>query len=345
MSQIHSLEALQKVLDLQADELAWREDSSTVPLAITDHFLSLMDPSDPLDPLRRQVVPTSAENSSCRYEDIDPLAEVSHSINSRLVHRYPNRVAFLVTDICPMYCRHCFRRRFTGNLQGPATEVQISESADYVGRHPEVKEILLTGGDVLTLSNGKIDSLLSAFRSLRPDLMVRLCTRYLTSDPERIDDGLLEVLGKYRTAPIFILVQFNHPRELCPQSMDAIRRLADAGFPLFNQTVLLKGVNDDADVLAELCEKLLFCRVKPYYMFQGDLVSGTSHFRVPLERGMELYRTLALKVSGLALPVYALDLPRGAGKVNIGTARLSKGQDGKNWLIKTPEGQVVEYPL
>jgi lysine 2,3-aminomutase len=344
MSQIHTLEALQKTLRLTPSEMAWHEDSSTVPLAITDHFLSLIDPDDPCDPLRAQVVPTAMENSSRSWENIDPLAEVAHSINPRLVHRYANRVAFLVTDVCPMYCRHCFRRRFTGSLQGPASEDEMNQSADYVGEHPEIREILLTGGDMLTLSNNAVEHLIGAFRSRRPDLMIRLCTRYLASDPSRIDCDLINVLRKFNTAPIFIMTQFNHPRELCPESLRAIALFADAGFPLFNQSVLLHGVNDDPEVLAKLCENLLAARVKPYYLFQGDLVSGTSHFRVPLERGIDIFRKLSQLVSGLALPVYAIDLPNGMGKVNIGTSDPVLDEDHSRWTLKTPDGHVVSYP-
>lgn len=344
MSRIGSLEALRKSLRLTADELAWHEDSATVPLAITEHFLSLINPDDPDDPLRRQVVPTCAENTALACEDMDPQEEERHSVGARLVHRYADRVAFLVTDICPMYCRHCFRRRFTGNLRGPASADEVREAEDYLKSHREVKEMLLTGGDVLTLGDEQLDSLIGRFREVRPDLILRLCTRYPSSEPSRITRNLVEMLKRHDSAPVFILTQFNHPRELCAESRKALGRFVDAGFPVFNQSVLLKGVNDDSAVLAELCDGLLACRVKPYYLFQVDLVSGASGFRVPLERGIEIYKELSEKVSGLALPVYSIDLPHGGGKVSIGTASLSKGEAGEGWLITTPEGRTFSYP-
>lgn len=342
MKLITSMEALKSELQLTEQELCWKEDGLTVPLSITDYYFNLIDKDDPNDPLRKQVVPSVLENNAEVYEDMDPLEEVKHSITSRLVHRYENRVAFLVTDICPMYCRHCFRRRFTGNMVGPATENQIIEAAKYVGSHPKIKEILLTGGDVLTLSNNQIDFLLKTFREYQPKLLIRLCTRYLTSYPDRIDEELISILRKYDTAPIFIMVQFNHPKELTDKSKAAIKKLTDAGFFIFDQTVLLKGVNDDPKILSVLFEELLLLKVKPYYLFQGDLVSGTSHFRVPLQEGLKIYKEVANTVSGLALPTYALDLPHGAGKASLGTASITETPN--YFIITSPEGNTVSYP-
>lgn len=343
MPGIHSPEALREHFCLTPSEKAWREDASGVPLGITEHYLSLIDGSDPADPLRRQVVPTAGENITLNYEESDPQAEEGHSVTPRLVHRYTNRAAFLVTDICPMYCRHCFRRRFTGNLAGPASPDEIAKAADYVGSHPEIREVLFTGGDPLTLGNSALQSVFGAFRSRRADLIIRLCTRYPVSDPDRIDDDLCAMVASFSSAPVFVLTQFNHPRELCPQSRRALDRLHRFGLQVFNQTVLLRGVNDDSAVLAELFENLLGCYVKPYYLFQCDLVAGTGTFRVPLCRGMEIYRELSTRVSGLALPVYAIDLPGGRGKVNLGTAVISPAGGGFVDIL-TPEGARVRYP-
>ncbi|MCF0262735.1 MAG: KamA family radical SAM protein, partial [Sphaerochaetaceae bacterium] len=286
MSSITSMEQLSKVLNLTEDEKSWKETSISVPLSITEHYLNLIDKTDPNDPLRCQVVPTCKENIIDKSESDDPLKEVSHSHGERLIHRYSNRVAFLATDLCPMYCRHCFRRRFTGNLMGPATEQDIQKTASYLKEHPEVKEMLVTGGDPLTLSDSQLDHLFTVFRQASPKLIIRLCTRFPASLPSRITQDLVNMIKKHNSAPFYLMTQFNHPREITEQSIKAVSLFVDAGIPAMNQSVLLKGVNDDVDVLEELCNKLLFNRIKPYYLFQGDMVSGTANFRVPIAQGM-----------------------------------------------------------
>lgn len=341
MPSITTIEQLQKVLDLTPEERAWKETPISVPLSITEHFLSLIDPSDPNDPIRRQVVPTAKENIITEVESDDPLAEVPHSHGERLIHRYPSRVNFLSTDICPMYCRHCFRRRFTGNLMGPATEEDIRSAADYLKVHPEVKEMLVSGGDPLTLSDCMLDHMIGAFREASPRLIIRICTRFPASMPERITDNLIAIFKKHNSAPFYLMTQFNHPRELTKKSIEAVSRFVDAGIPAMNQSVLLRGVNDDVDTLETLCNELLFHRIKPYYLFQGDMVSGTSDFRVPLERGMEIERELRLRLSGLAMPNYTADLPDGGGKVPLcGSYIISEDKEKGSYTFRTPEGKI-----
>lgn len=337
---ITTLEQLKKHLELTQEELSWEPEEVGVPLCITEYYLSLIDPKDPADPLRRQVVPTCRENESLQSESSDPLAEVGHSHGDRLIHRYSNRVAFLATDICPMYCRHCFRRRFTGNMMGPASEEDISSAAEYIRTRVQIREMLLTGGDPLTLSDSQLDSMIGAFREARPDLIIRICTRYPVSQPSRIDDNLISIFRRHNSAPFYLMTQFNHPREITEDAIRAVSLFVDAGIPALNQSVLLRGVNDSADVLEELCNRLLQIRVKPYYLFQGDMVSGTADFRVPLKQGMEIEQELRIRLSGLGMPNYVADLPDGGGKVPLcGNYIISQPDKEKgSWLIRTPEG-------
>ncbi len=339
---ITTLEQLEKHLVLTQEEKAWKPGEIGVPLCITEHYISLIDPDDPADPLRRQVVPTCRENEELQTESADPLAEVSHSHGERLIHRYTNRVAFLSTDICPMYCRHCFRRRFTGNMMGPASEIDINDAADYIKDKPQIKEMLLTGGDPLTLSDEQLDAMIGAFRKARPDLIIRICTRYPVSQPSRITENLISVFTRHNSAPFYLMTQFNHPREITQDSIKAVSMFVDAGIPAFNQSVLLRGVNDNVDVLEELCNKLLLIRVKPYYLFQGDMVSGTGDFRVPLRRGMEIERELRIRLSGMGMPNYVADLPYGGGKVPLCGSYILQQPDKEkgSWLFRTPEGET-----
>lgn len=339
---ITSLEQLQKKLNLTEEEKAWKESPQSLPVLITDYFFNLIDPSDPSDPLRKQCVPTCFENMSDGLETPDPLAEVSHSNGERLIHRYTNRVALLTTDICAQYCRHCFRRRFTGNMQGPISDLEISQACSYISEHPEIREILLTGGDVLTLSDSRLSHLISSLREVSPSLVIRICTRMAAVKPDRITDNLINVFKSFKTAPFYLMTQFNHPRELTPEAVAAVSRFVDAGIPAMNQTVLLRGVNDSADTLEELCNGLISARIKPYYLFQGDLVTGTSCFRVPLAKGLEIEKELRKRLSGLAMPVYAADLPEGGGKVPLCGSYIER-KEGNNWIFRTLDGSYRIY--
>ena len=341
---IRTIDNLKEHLQLTQEELAYADLQGVLPIAIPSYFLSLIDKDDPKDPLRIQVVPTLHEGEYLKEEHIDPLDEVDHSVTARLIHRYPSRVAFLVTDICAMYCRHCFRRRFTGTFQGPASRSEIEKAAAYLKQHREVKEILLTGGDMMTLSDTKIEELISLFREARPDLVIRLCTRMPAANPERITAALVAIFKQFASAPFYLMTQFNHPRELTREAVASVGMFVDAGIPAMNQSVLLKGVNDDADTLEELCNKLIFSRIKPYYLFQGDLVEGTSHFRVPLQRGLDLEKELRRRLSGLAMPLYAVDLPQGGGKVPLTEGYLEESSGCAVWNFTTVEGKKRSYP-
>ncbi|MGI6432680.1 MAG: KamA family radical SAM protein [Sphaerochaetaceae bacterium] len=341
---ITSLKELQQHLNLTEKELAWFEKKgSFLPFAVSPYYLSLIDPHDPLDPLRIQVIPSIDEQHIQDFDQTDPLAEENHEVYPRLIHRYANRVAFLVTDVCATYCRHCFRRRFTATEHSKATKEEIEQVASYVKEHPQVIEMLLTGGDPLMLSDSYLDTLIGTIRAQRSELVLRLCTRMPAVYPERVTAELIQMLKKHTTTAMYVMTQFNHPRELTEASMQATNMFVDAGFPLLNQTVLLKGVNDNPDTLEALMNGLVAHRIKPYYLFQGDLVGGTSHLRVPLATGFALEKELRRRLSGLAMPQYAVDLPFGGGKVPLSSSYVKGQNEDGQWVFKTLEGQKRIY--
>ncbi len=337
---IESLEELEGLITLTEKERAWDESGPyTLPLLISPHIASLLS----VPAIRRQFVPTADENSD-DTGNLDPQEERAHQGTERLIHRYSSRAAFITTDSCFSYCRHCFRRRIAGKRIGPATEKEIAEAAEYAKEHPSITEILLTGGDLFTLSDSALDRMLSIFRERVPYVILRLCTRGPAVMPERFTPSLFSVIKKNQTgAPFYLMTQFNHPAELTEESLAAVRGFLDLGIPAMNQSVLLKGVNDDPEVLIELCNKLLLNRIKPYYLFQGDLVRGTKHLRVSIENGLRIDRTLRASLSGLATPQYTIDLPEGGGKAILTENPIISFNDGV-YLIKTPDGELREYP-
>ena len=283
------MDELASLIELREDEKAWdRSGESTLPLLISDDMVSLL----PIEAIRKQFVPSQKENEDT-IGSLDPQKEKEHQGTERLVHRYRNRAAFFTTDKCFAYCRHCFRRRFTGHLSGPANEKEIKEAAKYIKEHNEIREVLLTGGDIFTLSDEKIDSMLSIFKTSCPNVIFRLCTRSVAVYPERITENLIRIIKKHMYgAPFFLMTQFNHPAELTEKAVHAVSLFIDSGIPAYNQSVLLKGVNDDEKTLIELSDNLLMARIKPYYLFQGDPVRGTAHLRVSIERGLEIEKNI-----------------------------------------------------
>lgn len=341
---IDTKEKLASRLTLTQEEEAFDDrDSTAFPIKIPSHFMALINADDPTDALRRQVVPTVYEMEREAWESLDPLSEVAHTKSSRLIHRYASRAAFLTTDVCAIHCRHCFRRRFTSTAQGAASREEIDDAARYLADHREITELLLTGGDVLTLSDEALEEMIGAFRARRADLVIRICTRMPAAHPARITNALVEMIKGFDSAPFYLMVQFNHPRELSAEAIKAVARFVDHGIPAMNQTVLLRGVNDDADVLQELCNGLVFNRIKPYYLFQGDLVEGTAHLRVPIGRGLELEAELRRRLSGLAMPTYAVDLPEGGGKVPLTTHYLRGEVQPGVWEFENPDGERRRY--
>ncbi|OQY31478.1 MAG: hypothetical protein B6241_13965 [Spirochaetaceae bacterium 4572_59] len=330
---------LSEYITLNREEQEWFDTVETgLSLLVNPYFAELAGTSEAI---RRQCVPRAAELLRTEVESDDPLAEDANSPLPRMVHRYKNRVAVLVTDHCAMHCRHCFRRSFTGQGRKPLSRQERDEICFYLKEHTEVKEVLLTGGDLLTLSDGPLLELLKAFRDVREDLLLRLATRIPSSLPQRITPYLVQELGKL--GPVWVITQFNHPHELTRESRGALNLLRKGGLPVMNQTVLLKGINDREDVLAELFQSLLVQGVKPYYLFQGDLAAGTSHFRTNLERGWEIMKNLRREISGLAMPVYAVDLPGGGGKIPLSESYLVEKKEA-GFCFQNPEGHSFIYP-
>ena len=333
---------LEEKLKLTKEEKDWFSSPSSLPLLVSDSFFSLIDKDDVNDPIRKQVIPDIRERSEC--DMMDPLAEVSHSITERFIHRYKNRGALLTTDRCFTYCRHCFRRRFTASSSGPIKDDELKAICSYIKEHKEIEEILLTGGDMFTLSDEKLDHLLCSLKEAREDIILRLCTRAVATYPERFTDKVMDIIKKYNYgAPFMLMVQFNHPRELTAEAIKAVSKFVNMGIPAFNQSVLLKGVNDNVDTLAELSHKLLYNRIKPYYLFQGDQVRGTAHLRTSVEEGLKLEQELRKRLSGLEMPSYTIDLPEGGGKVIL-THQYLIGKKNNHLEFSTPDGQIRYYP-
>lgn len=293
------------------------------------------------DPLRRQAIPTIDERHELDYELIDPLGEDLYTVAPRVIHRYPDRVLVLVTDECALHCRHCFRRRFTGSSGGAITDGELAAAVSYVCEHVAVREVLLSGGDALLLSDARVGRVVTAFRQARADLVLRVATRAPVVIPNRVTDHLVATLAA--AEPLWLVTQFNHPAEITAESIVAIKKVIDSGIPVVNQTVLLRGVNDVATTLADLFTQLVSHRVKPYYLFQGDLAPGTSHFRVSLSRGLELVRELRSRVSGLAMPTYAVDIPGGGGKVRLEESAIVR-ETADRYELLDAEGTVYSYP-
>ncbi|MBU8913742.1 MAG: KamA family radical SAM protein [Spirochaetales bacterium] len=293
------------------------------------------------DPLRRQFIPTAAELETQPYELADPLGEERYSPVPRLIHRYPDRALLLVTDQCVVHCRYCFRSRFTGGSHGGISRDELRAVESYLAAHTEIRELILSGGDALMLGDGALADVLDAARHARPDIVFRVATRIPVVMPGRVTAELARLLRA--RAPLWVVVQANHPDELHAEASQALSVLADAGIPVINQTVLLAGVNDDAKTLDELFTALVRLRVKPYYLFQADLAPGTSHFRVNVERALWIVAELRRRLSGLAMPVFAVDIPGGAGKVPLEPSALI-GEDESGYRLRAADGHVHHYP-
>lgn len=319
---------------------SYRGKGDKLKFMVNSYYASLAG-EDESDPLRRQFIPTDKEYRIKEYELIDPLGENEYSPLPRLIHRYRDRVLLLVTDACATYCRHCFRRSFSGHDAGVISSDELKAVSEYLAEHGEVNEILLSGGDPLTCSDRKIEEILHTIRSVRPEMVIRLATRIPVVLPVRITDKLVGIFAQ--NGPIWIVTQFNHKNELTETAAGRIGKLVDRGIPVLNQSVLLKGVNDNVRALEELFQTLVRLRIKPYYLFQGDLAAGTSHFRVSIEEGWKLMSKLRVRISGLALPVYAVDMPGGGGKIPL-TGNFSVGEDEKKYYFRNIEGKEYSYP-
>jgi len=340
---ITSAEQLQRLMPgLTPNEFAGAKLANhKLALGITPYFFNLIHPADEFCPIRWQMIPRVEETHTAAWELEDPCGEDSHSPVPGLVHRYPDRVLFLVTDRCASYCRYCTRSRLVSNATGYDFHPDFERQLDYIRRTPQVRDVLLSGGDPLLLSDEKLEYLLRQLRAIPHVEFLRIGTRIPIFLPQRITPQLCNMLRKYH--PLFISIHSNHPRELTTEVRDALGQLADAGIPLGNQSVLLRHVNDDPEVMKAHVQKLLMCRVKPYYLYQCDLIAGSSHLRTSVREGLKVMESLRGHTSGYAVPQYVIDAPGGGGKVPINTD-YTIDHDDKRILIRNYEGEIYEYP-
>jgi lysine 2,3-aminomutase len=343
-ARLRTLAALERIFVLSPDERrAVERHEGSLPLGITPYYASLMDREDPSDGLRRTHIPTGDEYLKSPGEADDPLGEDSHSPVPGLVHRYPDRVLFLTTGFCSTYCRYCTRSRMVGGAGGEYhfSTAQWERALGYIEAHPEVRDVLVSGGDPLTLGDEKLDWLLGRLQAIRHVEFIRIGTKVPVVLPQRITRALVRMLRRRR--PIWMSLHLTHPSELTPEVTEAFGRLADAGIPLGSQTVLLKGVNDSVDVLKPLFHGLLRRRVRPYYLFQCDPITGSAHFRTPVEKGLEILRGLRGHTTGYAVPAFVIDAPGGGGKVQLVPDHLV-GRNGDDLVFRNFEGKLYTYP-
>ena len=342
-NRITTLEQLEQFMTLTNEErrgVAFA--GKKLSLAITPYFFNLIDLNDPQCPIRKQLIPREGEAMLAQEEMLDSLGEDEHSPVSGIVHRYPDRVLFLVTDRCAAYCRYCTRSRLVSNAQDYNFHPEYEQGLRYIESHPEVRDVLLSGGDPLLLSDRKLEHLLARLREIPHVEFIRIGSRIPVFLPQRITPALCEIFKRY--GPIWMSIHVNHPREATAELRDACERLAFAGVPLGNQSVLLAGVNDDADVMQALVHRLLRMRVRPYYLYQMDLITGGSHFKVDVRKGIEIIRALRGHTTGYAIPQYVIDAPGGGGKVPMNPEYLEKVTDDEV-VFRNFEGRQFRYPL
>jgi len=341
-NRIQTLEQLEARLALTPEEKAGTIlAGKKLALGITPHFFNLIDKDDPDCPIRRQVVPRIEESVTNPDELTDPCGEDSHMPVPGLVHRYPDRVLLLVTDRCASYCRYCTRSRVVSGAGEQELSVDLEGAFAYLEKHPEVRDVLLSGGDPLLLSDAKLDSILTRLRKIPSIEFVRIGSRIPIFLPQRITPELVAMLRKHH--PFFLSIHSNHPKELTVEVKAALERLADAGIPLGNQSVLLRGVNDRVEILKELYHKLLLCRVRPYYLYQCDLITGSAHLRTTIREGQEIMEQLRGHTTGYAVPTYVVDGPGGGGKIPVGPSYIV-GMADDRVILKNYRGDVYEYP-
>jgi len=337
---ISTVEELEKIISLTPEERAGLEAPEHFPVAITPYFASLMDPANPHCPIRRQVVPTAEELVSEDSMMADSLNEEAHSPVPGLVHRYPDRVLMLVTAHCAAYCRFCTRSRIVGDAHNPFNRANYARQIAYIAATPQVRDVLISGGDPLLMNQAVLEDILRRLRQIPHVEVIRIGTRAPCFLPQRITPELAEMLGRYH--PLWINIHFNHPQEVTPEVEVALARLANAGIPLGSQTVLLAGINDCPNVIKMLVHKMVRNRVRPYYLYQCDLVRGAGHFRTPVAKGLEIMESLRGHTSGFAIPVFTIDAPDGGGKVPLLPNYLLSMSDSEV-VVRNYEGFITSY--
>lgn len=338
---VRGADGLAKVLRLSDDERqACTAAAERFAMAVTPYYLSLMDPDDPSDPVRRQAVPSMAELSVAAGEQQDPLAEERYMPVPGLTHRYPDRALLYVTHNCPVYCRHCNRKRKVGNPRSATSKDMLARAIEYLHARTEIRDLLVSGGDPLSLSDARLDDLLGRLREIPHLEIIRIATRNPVTLPQRITPELAAVLRRHH--PIFLNTHFNHPQECTQEAALALERLADAGVVVGNQMVLLRELNEAPDTVKRMNQWLLAHRCRPYYIFQCDSVAGTSHFRTPVASGQRIVQALRGWTSGLAVPHFVVDLPDGGGKVSVQPDYLLQ-HSGKELVFRNYAGERYRY--
>jgi len=341
-NRVTSLPQLEKHLVLtEAERAGVLLSGSKLALAVTPHFFNLVHPTDPDCPIRRQVIPRIEESFEDPDELADPCGEDSHMPVPGLVHRYPDRVLFLVTDRCASYCRYCTRSRVVSGVGEQELHTEFEAAFRYLESHTEIRDVLLSGGDALLFSDGKLEKILARLRAIPHIEFLRIGTRVPIFLPQRITPALCDMLKKYH--PLWMSVHVNHPKELTIEVREALERLAGAGIPLGNQSVLLRGINDDVETMKALVQKLLICRVRPYYLYQCDLIKGSAHLRTSVSKGLEIIEGLRGHTSGYAVPQFVIDAPGGGGKVPLNPEYVLQRNHFRT-VIRNYEGRVFEYP-
>jgi lysine 2,3-aminomutase len=339
---IRTADKFELMLELSdAEREGLSKGGNLLPVGITPYYMSLLDPRDPLQPLRKTVVPVKDEFIRTAGEADDPLGEDGHSPVPGLVHRYPDRVLLLALDFCSTYCRYCTRSRVVGHGEIMPNEARLEKAFEYIRQTPTIRDCLISGGDPLALSDDKLDWILGKLREIPHLEFVRIGTKMPAVLPQRITPSLCRVLKKHH--PLWMSIHFLHGEECTPEAYQACARLADAGIPLGAQTVLLKGVNDSVSVMKELFHRLLMMRVRPYYIYQCDPISGSAHFRTSVSKGLEIIEGLRGHTTGYAVPQYVIDAPGGGGKIPL-QPNYIVGRDGDDLLLRNYEGQVYRYP-
>lgn len=340
-NRIETLEDLKKYVTLtEEEEEGVRTSLQTLRMAITPYYVSLIDPNNPDCPVRKQAIPTGLETHQADADLLDPLHEDEDSPVPGLTHRYPDRVLLLITDMCSMYCRHCTRRRFAGQKDNEIAGDNIQKAIDYIAKTPQVRDVLLSGGDALLISDEKLESIIARLRAIPHVEIIRIGSRTPVVCPQRITDDLVNMLKKYH--PIWLNTHFNHPQEVTPDAIAACEKLANAGVPLGNQSVLLRGVNDCVNIMKDLVHKLVKMRVRPYYIYQCDLSMGLEHFRTPVSKGIEIIEGLRGHTSGYAVPTFVVDAPGGGGKTPVMPNYVISQAPGKV-VLRNFEGVITTY--
>jgi lysine 2,3-aminomutase len=340
-NRIQTVEQLRQVIRLTpSEERAVTRRSGRFIMGIPPYWAVLMDPDDPTCPIRRQAVPVEEEYKLSPNDMIDPLGEDSHMPVPGLVHRYPDRVLLLVVEVCSMYCRFCTRSRVVGTTAGYSRAANIDAAIDYIRAHRKIRDVLISGGDPLTLSDERLDEVLAKLKAIPHVEFVRIGTRNPVTLPYRVTESLCEVLKKHK--PVWMSLHFNHPKEVTPQVKKACGMLADAGVPLGSQTVLMKGINDRAAIMKKLFHELLKTRVRPYYIYQCDPVKGTAHFRTPVAAGIQIIEKLRGHTTGYAVPTFVIDGPGGGGKIPLMPNYVVSVKDGV-WTLRNYAGKLFTY--